>query len=63
MTRGQDSLAIEDEVHPAKTLAPQKRRFYDLPAIEVSEQEMQLHQQYLQDLDRASGETTLWRQG
>jgi len=63
MTRGQDSLAIEDEVHPAQTLAPQKRRFYDLPAIEVSEQEMQLHQQYLQDLDRASGETTLWRQG
>ena len=61
MTRGQDSLAIEDEVHPGKTLAPEKRRFYDLPAIEVSAQELEAHEQYLQALDKASGDKTLWR--
>lgn len=61
MTRGQDSLAIEDEVHPGKTLAPEKRRFYDLPVIEVSAQELQAHEQYLQALDQASGDKTLWR--
>lgn len=61
MTRGQDSLAIEDEVHPGKTLAPEKRRFYDLPVIEVSAQELEAHEQYLQALDKASGDQTLWR--
>ena len=61
MTRGQDSLAIEDEVHPGKTLAPEKRRFYDLPVIEISAQELEAHEQYLQALDKASGDKTLWR--
>lgn len=61
MTRGQDSLAIEDEVHPGKTLAPEKRRFYDLPVIEISAQEIEAHEQYLQALDKASGDKTLWR--
>ena len=61
MTRGQDSLAIEDEVHPSKNLAPEKRQFYDLPVIEVSDAELEAHEQYLQALDKASGDQTLWR--
>ena len=61
MTRGQDSLAIEDEVHPGKDLAPEKRKFYDLPLIEVSQVEDQAHQAYLQVLDKASGDQTVWR--
>lgn len=61
MTRGQDSLAIEDDVHPSKNLAPEKRKFYDLPLIEVNEIELQAHEQYLQVLDKASGDQTLWR--
>ncbi|MCD8504974.1 MAG: DNA polymerase III subunit epsilon [Burkholderiaceae bacterium] len=61
MTRGQDSLAIEDEVHPSKNLAPEKRKFYDLPLIEVSDAELEAHEQYLQVLDKASGDQTLWR--
>lgn len=61
MTRGQDSLAIEDEIHPSKNLAPEKRKFYDLPLIEVSVAELEEHEQYLQVLDKASGDQTLWR--
>lgn len=61
MTRGQDSLAIEDEVHPGKNLAPEKRKFYDLPLIEVSQAELEAHERYLQVLDKASGDKTLWR--
>ena len=61
MTRGQDSLAIEDEVHPAQTIAAAQRQFYDLPLIEVSDQEAQAHEQYLEALDKASGDKTLWR--
>jgi DNA polymerase-3 subunit epsilon len=61
MTRGQDSLAIEDDVHPSRDLAPDKRKLYDLPLIEVSEQELQAHEEYLQVLDKTSGDMTLWR--
>ncbi len=61
MTRGQDSLAIEDEVHPSKTLAPEKRKLYDLPLIEVSPADLLAHEQYLEVLDKASGEKTVWR--
>ena len=61
MTRGQDSLAIEDEVHPSQNLAPEKRQFYDLPAIEVSAAELEAHEQYLKVLDEVSGAKTVWR--
>jgi len=61
MTRGQDSLAIEDEVHPSRNLAPEKRKFYDLPMIDISQAELEAHEKYLQVLDQASGDQTLWR--
>jgi DNA polymerase-3 subunit epsilon len=61
MTRGQDSLAIEDEVHPSKNMAPEKRRFFDLPAIEISQVERDAHEKYLQVLDKASEDRTVWR--
>lgn len=61
MTRGQDSLAIEDEVHPGQTFAAQRQKSYDLPAIEVSADEQLAHEAYLQALDQASGDQTVWR--
>lgn len=61
MTRGQDSLAIEDDVHPSQNMAAEKRQFYDLPLIEVSAAELQAHEQYLKVLDEASAGQTVWR--
>lgn len=61
MTRGQDSLAIEDDVHPSKNLSPEKRQFYDLPLIQLNESELEAHERYLEVLDKASGDQTLWR--
>jgi DNA polymerase-3 subunit epsilon len=61
MTRGQDSLAIEDDVHPSQNMAAEKRQFYDLPLIEVSAAELEAHEQYLKVLDEASAGQTVWR--
>jgi len=61
MTRGQDSLAIEDDVHPSQNMAAEKRQFYDLPLIEVSTAELEAHEQYLKVLDEASAGQTVWR--
>jgi DNA polymerase-3 subunit epsilon len=61
MTRGQDSLAIEEEVHPSQHLSAEKRQFYDLPLIEISAAELQAHEQYLNVLDEASGGEAVWR--
>jgi len=62
MTRGQDSLAIEDETLVGHDDAVLERPFYDLPRITVSAQEMQEHEQYLAVLDKTSNGNTLWRE-
>ena len=61
MTRGQDSLAIDDVIHSSQQLAPEQRIAYELPVIEVSDADLQAHEAYLQALDQASGNQTLWR--
>jgi DNA polymerase III subunit epsilon len=61
MTRGQESLAIESEVHPTSSIAPEKRPFYDLPVISVSKEQLQAHESYLDALDKASENQTVWR--
>lgn len=61
MTRGQDSLAIEDEVHPSASISAHKRQFFDLPLIDLAPDQAQAHQQYLDELDQVSGQQTLWR--
>ena len=62
MTRGQDSLAIE-EYDEASRLerASHNGKHYELPGIAVSHQDMQAHESYLEALDKASGGKTLWR--
>lgn len=62
MTRGQDSLAI-DEVYDAGLNTPAtKRQFVDLPQIAPTADELEAHEQYLQALDEVSNQQTLWRQ-
>jgi DNA polymerase III subunit epsilon len=61
MTRGQDSLAIEDQTMVGHDDSVRERPFYDLPRIAVSEQELQEHEQYLDVLDKTSNGKTLWR--
>jgi len=61
MTRGQDSLAIEDETLVGHDDSIRERPLYDLPRIIVSAQELQEHEQYLTVLDKTSNGNTLWR--
>ena len=61
MTRGQDSLAIEDDVQTTQTLASSQREFFDLPAIDVSQEEATAHLDYLATLDETSDHKTVWR--
>ena len=62
MTRGQDSLAIDDVYDVTQNTPAQKRQFVDLPAVVPSAQELEAHEAYLQALDKASNQQTLWRQ-
>ncbi len=65
LTRGQDALLID--IGPGDTglsmegLAIDLRGF-SLPVIEASEQERAAHEGVLQDLDKASGGKSVWRQ-
>ena len=61
MTRGQDSLAIEDQTMVGHDDSIRERPYYDLPIIAVSAQEKQEHEQYLDVLDKTSNGKTLWR--
>jgi DNA polymerase-3 subunit epsilon len=63
MTRGQDSLVIDD-LHggPAEsTLAAADFSIYALPVIEPSADELAAHDAVLAALDKASGGKTVWR--
>ncbi len=62
MTRGQDSLAIDDVYDVTQNTPAQKRQFVDLPTIAPSAQELEAHEAYLQVLDEVSKQQTLWRQ-
>lgn len=62
MTRGQDSLAIEEYDETSRLeRVNHKGKHYDLPLILVDEQSVAAHEAYLKALDKASGDKTLWR--
>ena len=62
MTRGQDSLAIEEfDDASRQDRVNHNGKHYDLPRIEVGAQDLQAHESYLAALDKASGGKALWR--
>jgi DNA polymerase III subunit epsilon len=62
MTRGQDSLAIEEVYSASQNTPSEKKQFYELPSVVASTEELQAHEAYLTALDKTSGDQTLWRQ-
>lgn len=62
MTRGQESLMIEmaEPARPAGTLDGAKRHG-PLRVLKASEEELQVHQEYLAGVDKASGGACLWK--
>jgi DNA polymerase-3 subunit epsilon len=64
LTRGQDALLIEGDEQGLDGIA-QTRMDYSalpLPVIRASAEEMAAHEKLLDDIDKASGGKTLWRQ-
>ena len=64
LTRGQDALLIDGEEQGPDGIA-QTRMDYSalpLPVIRASAEEMAAHEKLLDDIDKASGGKTLWRQ-
>lgn len=63
LTRGQDSLVIQDEPASGRTLEVKAIDLsgFDLPVIEPAEDELSAHEAVLADLDKASGGKTIWR--
>jgi DNA polymerase-3 subunit epsilon len=64
LTRGQDSLVIDigsGHQDARGELARQDLSRIVLPVIAASEGELQAHEVWLQDLDKASGGKTVWR--
>jgi DNA polymerase-3 subunit epsilon len=64
MTRGQDSLVIESGGNPQGQRSDVPRldlSRIELPVLPASEAELQAHEAWLKDLDKASGGKTVWR--
>jgi len=62
MTRGQNSLAIDETAETVRLdRSNEKGKVFDLPVIEVSAEDLQQHEEYLEALDKASGGKVLWR--
>jgi DNA polymerase-3 subunit epsilon len=67
LTRGQDSLVIDDTVHASNSAAGQEAApqvdlsRYTLPVITASAAEAALHEQVLTEIDKSSGGKTVWR--
>ena len=63
LTRGQDALLIDVvETGAAAIVTRVDLRQFTLPVLTASEQEAAAHEEVLQQLDKASGGKTLWRQ-
>jgi DNA polymerase-3 subunit epsilon len=64
LTRGQDALLMEETRTPdadgVRTAALDLSSF-DLPVLRASEQELTAHQEVLAQIDKSSGQTTVWR--
>ena len=64
LTRGQDSLVMDIDLpgsHGADGALIDLSTF-DLPVLQASDAELQAHQAYLAELDKASKNKTVWRQ-
>jgi DNA polymerase-3 subunit epsilon len=62
MTRGQESLVIEVEPVHAGAMASAGARFaHTLTVVRAAAEELETHQQYLDDIDKASGGSCVWR--
>jgi DNA polymerase-3 subunit epsilon len=64
MTRGQDSLVIDNGSGSTDAHGEISRRDLSqikLPVVPASEAELRAHQEWLKDLDKASGGQTVWR--
>ena len=67
MTRGQEQLLSVDTAQSASgsaagiVVARQDLRKFDLPVIAPSEAELALHDQVLAQIDKSSGDKTIWR--
>ena len=64
MTRGQDSLVIDAGGNPQGKRSDVPRldlSRIELPVLPASEAELQAHEAWLKDLDKASGGKTVWR--
>jgi DNA polymerase-3 subunit epsilon len=64
MTRGQESLAMEivTDLPGAGTVTEGFNEPVDLPVIQASADELGVHAQVLDDIDKASGGACLWKQ-
>ena len=64
LTRGQDALLIDDADASVATgiVTRVDLRQFTLPVLLANEQEAAAHEEVLQQLDKASGGKTLWRQ-
>ncbi|MCP5272863.1 MAG: DNA polymerase III subunit epsilon [Burkholderiaceae bacterium] len=63
MTRGQDSLVIDagDDTPGTLAVAVVDLTQFELPVLRASDAECQAHEAVLADLDKATGDKTLWR--
>ncbi|CAM5199352.1 DNA polymerase III subunit epsilon OS=Castellaniella defragrans OX=75697 GN=dnaQ PE=4 SV=1 [Castellaniella defragrans] len=64
MTRGQDSLLDDGAQETAVTQGAAVQPGFDasgLPVVALSEQDLQAHEAYLDDLDKEAGGQSLWR--
>ena len=64
LTRGQDALLIDeaDAGAPGMIVTRVDLRQFTLPVLTASEQEAAAHEEVLNQLDKASGGKTVWRQ-
>ncbi len=63
MTRGQESLIMEEEHAPVATAAEaQTRAGLELVVISASDEELANHAQQIEDIEKASGGKCLWKQ-
>ena len=63
MTRGQNALEMNDaDMHDSSgNVLKVDLSGFDLPIVEATEDEIQLHENMLQSIDKASNSKTLWR--
>jgi len=64
LTRGQDSLVMEIDMPGSQGASGEliDLRQFELPVLQASDAELQAHKAYLDELDKASKNKTVWRQ-